>query len=233
MSRPTPSEQFRERFSVPELLDTICHDVRATLAVTAGSATELGSTAYGPLSDVQRQLVAIIQRGNGRLARLANNLMQISDLWAGQLEPKPTRCDLRNLVAQLLEETQRADTPGRIHTRLELPTEPVEVQVDLERTRHALANPIGIAMAVARRELTIGLFIKESTAELVVEDDGPDRTQGRRPQGAKRVSSTELALAVSQALLALQGGELTAESPLTKAGGCRVVIRLPRLAGST
>jgi len=226
MRQAEASERLRERFSVPEVLNTVCHDVRATLSVTAGSATELGSPEYGPLNDVQQQLVAIIQRGNLRLARLAGNLAQLSELWEGSLELRPSRADLAALVRQTLDELRRQDPQSKIVCEVSLPDQPLTAQLDIERTRQVLVNILGIALSVAHGRVTVSLAASNGAAVLRVEDDGPERRRTVPREGIKRVSSTELALAVSEGLLFAQGGTLTLESPTSGPGGCRVNVTL-------
>lgn len=227
--RDQAGAQLRERFSVPEILNTICHDVRASLSVTAGSASELASEEYGELSDMQRQLVGIVQRGNSRLGRLAGNLMFLSELWEGISELRPTRLDLRQLVSQTIDELRRQDPTSRVRCELELPKEPLFVLADPERLRQVLVNVFGIALAVAHAHVSVSLRERENGVELVVDDDGPTRRQ-TSVEGVKRVSSTELAIAVSVGLLELMGGSLSVETPRSAAGGCRTVMAVSTVA---
>lgn len=108
-----PGQAVHGRLTVSELLNTICHDVRATLAVTAGSAAELSAPECGPLSEIQRQLVGIIQRGNMRLTRLANNLMYLSEVWDGRPETRSTSINLCTFLEQALSDLQRVDSSIR------------------------------------------------------------------------------------------------------------------------
>lgn len=232
-SQADPGSVARERFSVSEILNTVCHDIRATLSVTAGSATELGSSEHGPLTAMQEQLVGIIQRGNARLARLAGNLMHLSELWDGSLELRRTRADLVPMVRQAVEELARQDPGNRAHFDLRLPAAPVEAAVDPERFRQVMANLLGLAFAVAQRRVGVSLTARPGEVELVVEDDGPERRRTSRQDGLKRVSSTELALAVCEGLVLAHGGTLELESPAGPGGGSRSRARLPTADDST
>ena len=221
------TDELRSRFTVAEILNTICHDIRATLSVTAGSVAELASVEYGPLTDMQRQLVGILQRGNLRLTRLAGNLAHLSELWEGTAELHPTRVDLAALVRQVTDDLTRQDTQSRIRCELVVPNERLEAEVDLERTRQALVNIIGIALALAHTRVAVVVQRNGGRAEVSIEDDGPERHMISRAMGAKRVASTELTLAITEHLLRLHAGELQIESPLGPTGGCRTVVSMP------
>ncbi len=216
---------LREQFDIVEVLNTACHDVRAALAVTGGSANELASPEYGALTDVQSQLVAMIQRGNQRLARLASNLMQLADMWEGGGELRTTRVELGLLVRQSLEEARRLEAASKVS--VEVAAMAGTVLLDVDRSRLVLSNVLGVGLGVARSRLRLS---SPAEGSLVIEDDGPDRGgRGVKLEGAsasKRVSSTALIFAVSAALMEAQGGSLKIESvegPLS----FRVTLRWP------
>lgn len=107
------------------------------------------------------------------------------------------------------------------------------VRADPERLRQALQNPLAIALSAARRSVAVSLAPLHggSMAEIAIEDDGPKRgDRAALPAGVKRVSSNELALAVSEALVEMHQGTLSFISPVTSSAGARVVIRLPVIA---
>ncbi len=223
-----PGRELRDRFSVAEVLNTVCHDVRATLSVTAGSATELGAPDYGPLTDMQRQLVAIIQRGNVRLARLAGNLMALAELWDGTLEVHAAPTDVVALVRQTADDLRKQDSGSRVQLELAAAPASATVAVDPDQFRQVLSNLLGLAFSLARSRVAVTITDAGDSVELAVEDDGPERKRTQPSSAIKRVSSTELALAVCEGLLRAHGGSLEVASPLGAAGGCRTVARIPR-----
>jgi len=221
-----PGEALRARFSVPEVFNTICHDVRAALSVTAGSAGELASGAHGPLNPMQTQLLGMIQRGNLRLSRLAGNLMVLSDLWDGTLELRLARIDATRLVRELVDELRRDDPQCRAELVVKCPPGPVEATLDPERVRQVLANLLGMAMNVALKRVAVELTVEPAGLVLTVEDDGPERKPAPKSE-LKRVSSAELALSVCDGLVRAHRGELRNETPLGPKGGFRTILSLP------
>ncbi len=223
---------LRARFSCTDVFNTICHDVRAALAVTTGSATELASPDYGALSEMQGQLLAMIQRGNARLARLAANLMQLAELWDGAFEARHSRTDISSLLQRVCTEVQRNEA-SRVGLSCTAQGDLFAV-VDPDVTHHVLANVIGTALAVARNEVSVVASGDAGAIEIVVTDDGPERPTGRdrQPGGGpgKRVSSTALAYSISEALMQAQGGTLSLASPTSEEthSGCRAAFVLPR-----
>lgn len=221
-----PGEALRARFSVPEVFNTVCHDIRAALSVISGSADELASRDHGTVTPMQTQLLGMIHRGNSRLSRLAGNLMVLSDLWDGTLELRAARVDAARLLRELVDELRQSDPQGRTELVVKCPPGPVDATLDPERVRQVLANLVGMAMSVAQKRVAVELTVQPTGLMLTVEDDGPERRPAPRTE-LKRVSSAELALSVCDGLVRAHGGELRSETPIGPRGGFRAILTLP------
>jgi two-component system, OmpR family, phosphate regulon sensor histidine kinase PhoR len=213
-----------QRFSLAEILNTVSHDIRAALAVTSGAAHELANNQRAALGDVERQFVAMIQRGNDRLARLATNLVHLADLADGQLDLHRVRTALNTLVRQVTDEL-RQKYGARIRLEVVIPEAEVFALVDAERTRQVMGSILGWALASARQVVTVRLG---NDGLVTIEDDGPprgDRGRAVGEGGGKRVSSVALAYATAEGVLAAQGGSFATES-LGPTSGFRVHLSL-------
>jgi K+-sensing histidine kinase KdpD len=223
---------------VAELLGTICHDIRAALAVTAGAATELETNEKARLNELQQKLVNLIQRGNARLTQLATNLTYLSEMCDNA--PAATNCttvDIRGLVASVQNEFDN----GKLHRariNWHLCDHPVMVCAEPERLLTSLKNTLNISMQLAKQTVNVSVqaLAASGVAEITIEDDGPKRgsenkrdDQIMRPHPVSRVRSIDLTLALSQAIVQLYHGAFSLESPLTNETGARVRILLPLL----
>jgi K+-sensing histidine kinase KdpD len=224
------ADDLRDRFSVGEILNTVSHDIRAALSVTSGAAHELLTGSHGGGDDMHKQLVAMIQRGNDRLGRLAGNLVHLADLWEGRLELHRSSTALGPLVAAVGEEL-RQKHGARVKLVVDLPAREVTAVIDADRTRQVLGNILGWSFANARKQVTLRL-LAEPGGVVVIEDDGPPRGERGRAVGGedsgKRVSSVALAYAVSQEVLTAQGGSFSTEVLPDNAGfSVRVAVSSP------
>src|SRR5437667_323334 len=83
------------------VLHAISHDLRSPLTAITTATAALRS---GPLSDEdRRELLSVLGSESSRLARLVDDLLDLSRIEAGAVNPQPDWCDLRDTVASAAE----------------------------------------------------------------------------------------------------------------------------------
>jgi two-component system sensor histidine kinase KdpD len=93
------------------VLQAISHDLRSPLTAITTATSALRS---GPLSaDDQAELLAVVGAESTRLARLFDDLLDLSRIEAGAVDPQPDWCDLRDTVSSAAEQVRR-QRPGAI-----------------------------------------------------------------------------------------------------------------------
>ncbi len=215
------------------LLNSISHELRTPIASIRGAADSLLHPGTGLDEDAQHQLIRDILDASERLNRLVENLLDMSRLESGRLQPKREWCDIREIIgvaAQRLT-TCLAERVLTIDVQPDLPL----VKLDFVLIEQVLANlldntcsytPPGTHIFIAARE-------RGGFCELSVSNDGPpipDADLERifdkfyRVPGAA-VTGTGLGLPISRGLVEAHGGTLTAENH--HADGVRFIIRLP------
>jgi two-component system, OmpR family, sensor histidine kinase KdpD len=87
------------------VLHAISHDLRSPLTAIT---TATGALSSGPLSDDdRRELLAVLRSESTRLARLVDDLLDLSRIEAGAVNPRPDWCDLHDTVASAAEHVRR------------------------------------------------------------------------------------------------------------------------------
>jgi two-component system sensor histidine kinase KdpD len=197
------------------ILRSVSHDLRSPITAirTAGEVLE-HADELAPADAAE--LFATIRAQARRLDRLVANLLDLSRLEAGAVDPAPELWPVDGLVTLALESVAR---DARIDVRLEGDLPPV--RVDAAQLEHALVNLLENALtyspAGARVELSAAL--EEGRVVLRVRDAGPgiaaadrerifepfDRGAGGRPGGSG------LGLAIARGFAELNGGSLHVE----------------------
>jgi two-component system sensor histidine kinase KdpD len=87
------------------LLNSISHDLRTPLASIHGAITSLRS--YGRLhrAAAREELLDTAQEETERMTRFINNLLDMTRLDSGALQPKREACDLHDIVGSALQRT--------------------------------------------------------------------------------------------------------------------------------
>jgi two-component system, OmpR family, sensor histidine kinase KdpD len=119
------------------LLHAISHDLRSPLTAIRTAASALGDDDL-PAAD-RRELTAVIDEESLRLSSLVDDLLDLSRIQAGAVNPRPDWCDLREVVA-------RAAAPMRSQrahpVELELPDELPLVRADPTQLERVFSNLI-------------------------------------------------------------------------------------------
>jgi two-component system sensor histidine kinase KdpD len=89
------------------LLTSISHDLRTPLAAILGSASSLMSHGTDLKKEVQAELLQTIQEEAERLNRFIGNLLDMTRLEAGPLEPNSGPCDLSDLLGATLARARK------------------------------------------------------------------------------------------------------------------------------
>ncbi len=234
------AEDLREQQAAKDrFLAMLGHELRNPLAPVT-NVLEILRMRGGP-EDVQ-ELVAMMARQVKHMARLVDDLLDVSRIGRGGVVLRSERIDLVKLVAHAAEASRMLlDAQGH-HLALALPDAPLWVDGDPTRLEQIVSNLLSNAARYTPQNGSIGLTLRreESEAVLRVRDDGigirPDVLprifepfqQGDHVAG-KVQQGLGLGLTLVRSLAELHGGTVRAAS--RGAGqGSEFTVRLPLAA---
>jgi two-component system sensor histidine kinase KdpD len=209
------------------VLRSVSHDLRSPLTAIVAAADALSSPA---LEDVERaELAAGIVHESRRLARLVDQLLDLSRLEAGAAEPREDWCSLEEVIRAAAEDT---GAPDRV--RLAIASDLPLVRADATQLRRAMANLIENALRYGDHE-PVSVRARESGGRILmrVVDQGPGiplAEQERIFTPFYRAAGTGgngsgLGLAIVRGLIQANGGEVRVES--RPGQGSSFVVELP------
>jgi two-component system, OmpR family, sensor histidine kinase KdpD len=121
------------------VLRSVSHDLRSPLTAIVAAADALSSTALE--DEDRRELAAGIVQESRRLARLVDQLLDLSRIEAGAAEPREDWCSLDEVIRAAVEDT---GAPERV--RLAIAADLPLVRADATQLRRAMANLIENAL---------------------------------------------------------------------------------------
>ncbi len=227
------AETERLRSSV---LSSVSHDFRSPLAAIAGASSSLLSSEERIAGSERRALLQSIYDEADRLARLVDNLLHMTRLESGQLEPRREWNIVEDLVGSSLTRLAR-DVDARPVTT-DVPADLPLIYADGVLIESVLTNLIDNATkySPAGAPIEIRAWCAGSWILLEVADRGP----GLRDDDKERVfekfyrgtdhrrdgsSGAGLGLAICAAVARLHGGDLRVAD--REGGGARFILRLP------
>jgi two-component system sensor histidine kinase KdpD len=219
------------------LLNSVSHDLRTPLASILASASSL-LDATVPLDEAERQqFLQTIEQEANRLARLVGNLLDMSRIEAGAVDPHLVEVWLPDVVGPAVQHARKTSPEQMQIIAVDVPESLPLVLVDPVRLEQVLAN----LLENARRYAGDGLVRvagrpREGAVELRVVDHGPGIPEDQRERvfsqfyrldgGRRPGGGTGLGLAICRGLVEAMGGRIWVET--APGGGAAFVVRLPR-----
>jgi PAS domain S-box-containing protein len=131
-----------------EFLAMLAHELRNPLAPIVTALEVMKRTAAG--SPEALELRAMLERQAAHLARLVDDLLDVSRISRGRLEVRRSPIAIADLVAQALETCRPHLEAAGHHVELAMPSEPLYVDADRVRMVQALSNLINNAAKYTR-----------------------------------------------------------------------------------
>jgi two-component system sensor histidine kinase KdpD len=208
------------------VLRSVSHDLRSPLTAITAAAGGLESDTLTP--DARTELASVIATESARLSRLVDNLLDLSRLQAGGLEPRADWCALDDMIRVALDSVQ--PPPGGFDVQLD-PDLPL-LRVDAAQVERALANVLDNASRYAGDE-SVTIRARGTGRQLLLRigDRGPGIAREKLERifepfhGAGEHAGSGLGLAIARGFLEANGARIRAESLPRQ--GTTIVITLP------
>src|SRR6266850_3622034 len=211
-------------------VSNVSHELRTPLTAIKASADNMLDRLIGDLNGKQVGYLTRIKSNSDRLARLINDLLDLSTIEAGKIDLRPTKLPLVTLVREAAESLRPMAAEKLINLTVMSADPGIIAWADRDKVIQVLMNLIGNALKFAptRGKVTIAVA-KNSAAwmQISVTDTGPgipaeevNKVFARFYQigqaGTQKTQGTGLGLAISKALVEMHGGKIWVESEAGK-----------------
>lgn len=158
-----------------DFLSGVSHDLRTPITSITWSVQNLLDGVVGPLSDRQREYLESVRTSSGQLARLVNNLVEISrlELSQGRVEIEPV--DLVGVLAETLAGLKPIATQREIRFERKVASDLPPVRGNRDKLLEILANLIENALRYSPDRGAVEIAIERG--------DGPRRRFSVRDHG--------------------------------------------------
>lgn len=230
------AEQLRN-----SLLSSVSHDLRTPLAAIAGASSSLLETGPDQNKEAHRELLQTVVDESRRMARLVDNLLDMTRLESGNVELNKQWHVLEEIVGSALARLRRELEP--YHVRVVIPRDYPLLSVDgtlLEQVFfNLLENVVRYTKPVT--EIDIRARMEGDRALITIADTGPGLPPGTEQRvfdkffrGSASTADGQrgvgLGLAICQGIIRAHGGRISARN--RPGGGVEFVIVLPHEAAT-
>jgi len=218
------------------LLTSISHDLKTPLASIIGSASSLRSFGHSFDAETSDELLLTIQEEAERLNRFVGNILNMTQLESGALEPQRSPVDLEDAIVAATKSAGRLLNHHRLH--LDITNDLPMLRLDFVLFGQVLFNLIDNAAKYAshQTEILVRARREEDSLRIEVIDEGPGIPDSdlerifdkffRVHGGDRRRAGTGLGLAICRGLVEIMGGNIYAENRQDRSGA-RFVITFP------
>jgi PAS domain S-box-containing protein len=232
-------EHVRMNHLKDEFISTVSHELRTPLTTMKEFTSIMADEIAGTLTTEQKEYVYIIGNNIDRLARLINDLLDISKIEAGKIKPKRVLAEIASLAREALSELTPAADRKHIKFKTLFPASAPNIYLDPDRIKEVFVNLINNAIKFTPKngKITIEIKDEKDRLECSVADTGigiaPENLgkifgrfqQFGRPSGPG-AQGTGLGLAIAKQLVEMHHGRIWVESELDQ--GSKFIFTLPK-----
>jgi two-component system, OmpR family, sensor histidine kinase KdpD len=214
------------------LVAAVTHDLRAPLASIKAASSTLSDADLEIDPDARRGLISLIDAQADHLADLVRNLLDMSRIQAGVLQPRCTVAPLDELVSAVLGNLSQQLSDRDMHVELSPGLPPIDADIML--MSRVLANLVQNAVRYGPPDTPITIRaagLGEDAIELSVTDHGPGVDPGLREDifefFARRAddAGAGLGLAIAKTFVEAHGQRIWVED--APCAGARFCFTLP------
>jgi CheY-like chemotaxis protein/nitrogen-specific signal transduction histidine kinase len=226
-----------------EFLAMLAHELRNPLAPIRNAVQALRRLGS---PDPQLQWIReVIDRQAEHLARLVDDLLDVSRITQGKIALRQERLELMAVIARALETSRPNIDARKHHLNVSLPQEPIRLEGDLIRLAQVVSNLLNNAAKFTEEGGQIWLTAESQEGEIVlrVRDNGVGIPADLLPrifdlftQADRSLDRSQgglgIGLSLARSIVEMHGGQVEAAS----AGlgqGSEFTVRLPLLAEAT
>ncbi len=225
-----------------EFVSTASHELRTPMTVIREGISQVAEGLRGDVNDSQGRALSLALNGIDRLARIIDELLDISKIESGKIVLKRERLDMATLAREVGATFQALAQDRGLDLRVTTPAGPVMLYGDRDRLIQVFTNLISNSFKFTEKgSIQITVSSREGEVECSVSDTGIGLTAEdaekifNKFEQLGRVSftgekGTGLGLSITRGIVDLHKGRVWAESPgLGK--GLRLAFTIPRQSG--
>jgi Signal transduction histidine kinase len=220
-----------------EFVSNISHELRTPLASIIGFSETISSDPAMP-DETRNEFIEIILSEGKRLARLINDILDLSKIEGGKIELAKNNNDVIKILHEAIEANQKTAELKNLAFTYDMPEDEVILFCDRERIlqvfNNVISNAIKFTEEKGRVKIIVQNFYKE--LEVIISDTGVGIPAKDIPhifdkffrveRPGTEIAGTGLGLVFVKQIVDSHNGLVTVQSEVNK--GTTFVIKLPK-----
>lgn len=221
-----------------EFISTVSHELRTPLSITKEGISLVLDRIPGPINEKQDKILQTSRNNIDRLARIINDLLDISKIEAGRIDVRRESVNINDLIHSIVSLFQFKARDKGLELKFDLPGQGVNIYVDRDRITEVFTNLLDNAIKFTQKG-AIKVSVQEGENGIIccVEDSGIGITKDDLPKIFEKFQQfsrlpgsgdkgTGLGLTIAKAIVELHKGRIWVESQEGK--GTKFIFSLPK-----
>lgn len=221
-----------------DFISTVSHELRTPLSITKEGISLVLDRIPGEINEKQSQILGMAKDNIDRLARIIDDMLDISKIEEGGVELRKELIDITSVIKQVVSSFEPVVKKKGLELKVNLPKEGIDIYADADRITQVFTNLMGNAIKFTEEGyIEISAAEKEDEVECFVADTGMGIARYDLPEvftkfrQFRRVvgpgeRGTGLGLSIAKGIVEMHKGKIWCESELGK--GTKFILTLPK-----
>ena len=223
-----------------EFISMVSHELRTPLSITKEGLNLILDKVAGDITRKQEMILSVAKDNMDRLARLINNVLDVSKMEAGKMETKKDRLNIEQLARQVMSTFEMKAKEKNIDLRVRFSDKNIDVLADRDKIIQVFTNLINNALKFTLEgSIEISGKVQGDFVECIVADTGIGISKndlartfvkfqqfGRAPGSGEK--GTGLGLTIAKGIVEMHDGKIRVESEFGV--GTKFIFTLPKFS---
>jgi len=218
-----------------DFVANVAHELRTPIAIIKGNLDNIDKGFAGEVQPQQKEILGDVFRVVNRLARLVNDLLDLSKIESGKMALKKENLDIVALAGEVIKTFEKLASDKNIAIVKEFPITIVSVNADRDKLTQVFVNLIGNALKFSDKgKVSIRIIELQDEVQVEIQDTGPgiDKSDINKIFDkfvrvlAEKKEGTGLGLPIAKDIIGLHNGRIRVETELGK--GSKFIFVIPK-----
>jgi len=218
-----------------DFVANVVHELRTPLTLIKGNLDNIEKGFAGKVQPEQKEILGDVFRVVNRLARLVNDLLDLSKIESGKMKFAKEKFDIVGLAKEALKGFEKLARDKDIGIKQEFPGSELNVVADRDKLTQVFVNLIGNALKFTDKgDVVVRIIGLQDEVQVEIQDTGPGMEEEKIDKifdkfvriVSEKKEGTGLGLPIAKDIIELHKGRIRVESAPGK--GSTFIFNLPK-----
>ncbi|NQV04761.1 MAG: histidine kinase, partial [Candidatus Omnitrophica bacterium] len=218
-----------------DFVANVVHELRTPLTIIKGNIDTIEKGYAGKVLPKQKEILGDVFRVSNRLARLVNDLLDLSKIESGKMKLDIEDVDIIEVAKEATKGFERLASDKKVGLKKEFPSRTVIIKADRDKITQVFINLMGNALKFTDKgDVVVKIIELQDEVQVEVQDTGPGMTKEQVEKifdkfvrvVAEKKEGTGLGLPIAKDIIELHKGRIRVESEPGK--GSTFIFNLPK-----